>query len=214
MQAVVETVFDAAYLVTVITLGIVMIRESRGNKEYLLFGCMAVVLGLGDAFHLIPRAVALCTTGLEDYTVALGTGKWITSITMTIFYILLYYVWRRRYHIEGKKGLTVAIYALSAARILLCMCPENRWLSADAPLSWGIYRNLPFLAMGILVIVLFYKSAKEHRSTYVAYDRPEFRLLSAGGPMGGPSAHDRNAYDPENLRVCLDGSDRLQGDAQ
>lgn len=163
MQAVVETVFDAAYLVTVITLGIVMIRESRGNKEYLLFGCMAVVLGLGDAFHLIPRAVALCTTGLEDYTVALGTGKWITSITMTIFYILLYYVWRRRYSVEGRKGLTVAIYALSAARILLCMCPENRWLSADAPLSWGIYRNLPFLAMGILVIVLFYKSAKEHR---------------------------------------------------
>ena len=163
MQAVVETVFDAAYLVTVITLGIVMIRESRGNKEYLLFGCMAVVLGLGDAFHLIPRAVALCTTGLEDYTVALGTGKWITSITMTIFYILLYDVWRRRYSVEGKKGLTVAIYALSAARILLCMCPENRWLSADAPLSWGIYRNLPFLAMGILVIVLFYKSAKEHR---------------------------------------------------
>lgn len=163
MQAVVETVFDAAYLVTVITLGIVMIRESRGNKEYLLFGCMAVVLGLGDAFHLIPRAVALCTTGLEDYTVALGTGKWITSITMTIFYILLYYVWRRRYHVKGRKGLTVAIYALSAARILLCMCPENRWLSADAPLSWGIYRNLPFLAMGVLVIVLFYKSAKEHR---------------------------------------------------
>lgn len=163
MQAVVETVFDAAYLVTVLTLGVVMIRESRGNKEYLLFGWMAVVLGLGDAFHLIPRAVALCTTGLEDYTVALGTGKWITSITMTIFYILLYYVRRRRYRIEGKKGLTFAIYALGAARILLCMCPENRWLSADAPLSWGIYRNLPFLAMGILVIVLFYKSAKEHR---------------------------------------------------
>lgn len=163
MQAIVETVFDAAYLVTVLTLGVVMIRESRGNKEYLVFGCMAVVLGLGDAFHLIPRAVALCTTGLEDYTVALGMGKWITSITMTIFYILLYYVWRRRYRIEGRKGLTVAIYALSAARILLCMCPENRWLSADAPLSWGIYRNLPFLAMGVLVIVLFYKSAKEHR---------------------------------------------------
>lgn len=163
MQAIVETVFDAAYLLTVITLGIVMIRESKGNQEYLLFGCMAVVLGFGDAFHLVPRAVALCTTGLADYTVALGMGKWITSITMTIFYILLYYVWRRRYFVEGRKGLTVAIYALGAARILLCLCPENRWLSADAPLSWGIYRNLPFLAMGLLVIVLFYGSAKEHR---------------------------------------------------
>lgn len=45
----------------------------------------------------------------------------------------------------------------------MCLCPENQWLSADAPLSWGISRNLPFLAMGILVIVLFYTSAKEHR---------------------------------------------------
>ncbi len=46
---------------------------------------MAVVLGAGDSFHLIPRAIALCTTGLENYTVPLGIGKFITSITMTIF---------------------------------------------------------------------------------------------------------------------------------
>ena len=24
------------------------------------------------------------------------------------------------------------------------MMPQNAWLSADAPLSWGIYRNIPF----------------------------------------------------------------------
>ena len=38
----------------------------------------------------IPRALALCTTGLESYTFALGLGKWITSVTMTVFYVLLY----------------------------------------------------------------------------------------------------------------------------
>ena len=38
---------------------------------------MAVVLGLGDSFHLVPRALALCTTGLQDYTFALGMGKFI-----------------------------------------------------------------------------------------------------------------------------------------
>lgn len=40
---------------------------------------MAVTLGCGDAFHLIPRAIALCTTGLENYTAALGISKLITS---------------------------------------------------------------------------------------------------------------------------------------
>ena len=56
MQAIMETLFDAVYLITVITLGIIMITKSKDRKEYKLFGIMAVVLGCGDAFHLIPRA--------------------------------------------------------------------------------------------------------------------------------------------------------------
>lgn len=161
MQAMMETGFDIIYLVTVITLGVLMIQNNKGNKQFLLFGIMAVTLGLGDSFHLVPRALALCTTGLASYTVALGIGKFITSLTMTVFYILLYYVWRLRYKIEGKQGLTCAVYALALLRIVLCLMPQNAWTSADAPLSWGIYRNLPFAAMGILVIVLFYQSARK-----------------------------------------------------
>ena len=162
MQAIVETLFDVVYLVSVITIGLVMIRGSRGNRQFRLFGLMAVVLGAGDSFHLIPRAIALCTTGLENYTVALGIGKWITSVTMTVFYVLLYYVWRQRYKVQGQAGLTAAVYGLAAVRVALCMMPQNQWLSADAPLSWGIYRNIPFALLGLLVIVLFYRSAKEH----------------------------------------------------
>ena len=32
MQALIETLFDAVYLVSVITIGILMIRGSKGNK--------------------------------------------------------------------------------------------------------------------------------------------------------------------------------------
>ena len=144
MQAIMETAFDAVYLISVITIGIMMITKGKGNKEYTLFGIMAVTLGTGDAFHLIPRAFALCTTGLENFTVALGVGKLITSVTMTVFYILLYYVWRLRYQVKDQKGLTVSVYLLSALRIILCLFPQNKWTSADAPLSWGILRNIPF----------------------------------------------------------------------
>ena len=162
MQAIVETLFDAVYLVSVITIGILMIRGSKGSKQFRLFGLMAIVLGAGDSFHLIPRAFALCTTGLENFTVPLGLGKWITSVTMTVFYVLLYYVWRQRYQVKGQKGLTAAVYALAAVRVALCMMPQNQWLSAESPLAWGIYRNIPFALMGLLIIVLFYRSAKEH----------------------------------------------------
>lgn len=163
MQAIMETLFDVVYLTTVITLGILMIKRSKGDKQYLLFGIMAVVLGAGDSFHLVPRAIALCTTGLDNYVVQLGIGKLITSITMTIFYILLYYVWRKRYNISGKQGLTISMYLLSAIRIALCLFPQNAWTSANAPISWGIYRNIPFAIMGLIVIALFYKSAKENK---------------------------------------------------
>lgn len=109
MQAIVETLFDAVYLVSVITIGVLMVRGSRGESQFRLFGWMAIVLGAGDSFHLVPRALALCTTGLENFTVPLGLGKWITSVTMTVFYVLLYYGWRQRYHVRGKGGLTAAV---------------------------------------------------------------------------------------------------------
>ena len=165
MQAIIETLFDVCYLVSVITIGIRMVKSSKNNRQIKLFGWMAIVLGAGDSFHLIPRMIALCTTGLESFTVALGLGKWITSVTMTLFYVLLYYVWRERYEIKGQKNLTTAVYLFAAIRIALCMMPQNNWLSADAPLSWGIYRNIPFAVIGLITIVLFYTSAKQNNDT-------------------------------------------------
>ena len=75
---------------------------------------------------------------------------------------MLYYVWRQRYKVQGKAGLTAIVYILAGMRILLCMMPQNQWLSAEAPLSWGIYRNIPFALLGLVIIVLFYRSAKIH----------------------------------------------------
>lgn len=149
MQAAAETLFDVVYLVFVIAIGLRMIRDSRGNSQFRLFGWMAVVLGAGDSFHLVPRMLALWTAGLERYTVPLGLGKWITSVTMTVFYVLLYYVWRLRYKVTDRNGLTAAVYGLAGLRILLCMMPQNQWLSPDAPLSWGIWRNIPFALLGL-----------------------------------------------------------------
>ena len=161
MQAIFETLFDIVYLTTVIVLGIRMIRGSGGRKQYLLFGVMAVTLGCGDAFHLVPRAVALCTTGLDHYTAALGIGKLITSVTMTAFYVLLYYVWRARYGVAARRGLSIAVWALALVRVALCLMPQNAWTSATPPLSWGVYRNIPFAFLGALIVVLFFRSAGE-----------------------------------------------------
>ena len=43
--------------------------------------------------------------------------------------------------------------------------PQNQRLSESEPLSWGIYRNIPFALLGALIIVLFYRSAKAGNDT-------------------------------------------------
>jgi len=162
MQGIIETLFDLVYLFTVIIIGIWMVRNSKGSRQYKLFGIMAIILGCGDAFHLVPRSYALLTTGLEANAAALGFGKLVTSITMTIFYLILYNIWRIRYGVTGKKFLSAIIYGLAAIRIALCCFPQNKWLSYNPPLSWGIYRNIPFAILGAVIIILFFIEARKH----------------------------------------------------
>ena len=75
MRAIIETVFDIFYLVTVLTMGIRMIRGSKSGSPFKLFGPMAVVLGAGDSFHLVPRALALCTAGSRTAPVSLPESR-------------------------------------------------------------------------------------------------------------------------------------------
>ncbi|MEF9974751.1 MAG: hypothetical protein RR893_12590 [Clostridia bacterium] len=161
MQGIMETIFDVLYLGTAIFLGVRMLKASAKGSQFWLFGLMAVILGSGDAFHLVPRAAALLTDGLQNHVAALGAGKLITSITMTVFYLLLYQVWRVRYEIKGQKCVSYTLYALAAIRVALCLFPQNGWFSPDASTAWGIYRNIPFAIMGIIVIVLFFQSTKK-----------------------------------------------------
>lgn len=168
-QALAETIFDVLYLTFAIFIGVYLLKKGDKGSLVQRFGLMAVVLGAGDAFHLVPRAISLWTTGLEANAAALGIGKLVTSITMTIFYVILYYIWRGRYQIQGKKGLTTTIWALAIARVVLCAFPQNQWLTYHQPLLWGILRNIPFAIMGVILIVLFAQEAKRANDRVFRY---------------------------------------------
>ena len=161
-QALAESIFDVLYLTFAIVIGIYLIMKGGKGTLVQKFGIMALVLGAGDSFHLVPRAISLWTTGLEANAAALGIGKLITSITMTIFYVILYYIWRERYQISGRKNLTITMWVLAAVRVALCAFPQNQWLSYQQPLLWGILRNIPFAIMGVILIVLFAQEAKRN----------------------------------------------------
>ena len=121
-QAIAETIFDVLYLSFALIAGLIMLIK---GKTLLVkkAGLMTALLGAGDSFHLVPRAYALWTTGLEANAAALGVGKFVTSITMTIFYLLLYYIWRERYQIKDRKSLTFVMWLLALLRIGFCLLP-------------------------------------------------------------------------------------------
>lgn len=155
-----EVGFDITYLLSVILFSILIILKgiSRNrDKAIIIFGFMGLLLGFGDSFHLIPRIIAHLTTGLNNYSFALGIGKLITGITMTIFYYLIY----RFYTIKTGRNsnkLHLTILSLIAIRFFMLALPGNGWQLNGNTLFYGILRNIPFTILGILIVYLFFKT--------------------------------------------------------
>ena len=116
---------------------------------------------------MIPRVLNYWAPG--DYTAALGIGKLITSVTMTLFYLLMEYARRERYKINGEKPLMISVWVLSVIRIALCCFPQNEWTSAEPSLLWGILRNIPFAVIGVMTVMLWFKSAKDDKPLKFAW---------------------------------------------
>lgn len=155
-----ESTFDVLYLLFAIVCGIMILRRTNSRTGKLM-GAAALTLGLGDAFHLIPRVLNYFVD--TDFTAALGIGKLVTSITMTVFYVLMYYIWLGTYGETEKKSLTAAIWVLAAIRIVLCLFPQNSWLENDSGVLWGVIRNVPFVVLGAIIVALYFKSRSKNR---------------------------------------------------
>jgi hypothetical protein len=157
MGAIMEAAFCVAYLIVTACLGVIIIRKDK------LFGALTLTLVCGDAFHLVPRIYGDLSGKTGELTAAMGFGTLVTSVTMTVFYVLMYHYWRGKFGQSVHKALTYAVYILAALRIGLCAFPQNDWLTGGN-LTWGIIRNAPFLILGVLIAALF--RHKAHSDKY------------------------------------------------
>ncbi len=152
----VEAVFDILYLAAATTIGAVLLFSSQGNPPRMWAGIMAFVLAGGDAFHLIPRIHVIFNGDEESFRTALGRGKQITSITMTLFYVILFYVGTLIYNPSNVAVWAFFVCSLALLRIALCFPTQNQWAERYPPVRWGILRNIPFFALGATVAALFF----------------------------------------------------------
>ena len=155
-----ESAFDIIYLAFAIVMGV---RILRGRKDEIgkMMGWAVLILGCGDAFHLVPRVLNYFVGA--DFTAWLGIGKLVTSVTMTVFYLLMYRIWLKVYRAREDRGLSAAVYALTAVRVLLCLLPQNRWLQNEGSVLWGILRNIPFAALGGVIVWLYWRRREDVR---------------------------------------------------
>ena len=169
-----ESVFCAGYLVFAFVAGIVFLAHRSGATAGFASSCaaMTLLLGGGDAFHLVPRILinvqgdAKSAYDERRRSYWLGLGNLVSSITMTFFYVLL----PSALHLmPGNEGagtpgaqlVRVLLIGLAIVRVALCLFPQNHWFDGTGSQQWGVYRNLPFVAMGaitILYLLIWYQA--------------------------------------------------------
>ena len=142
---VMEAIFDAAYLIFDLVAAILFFIYSNGNMLFILYGILTLTLCGGDAFHLVPRIIRAVCGSSDKIKKQLGIGLQISSITMTVFYIILMYIWKFTF-----PGFTipviieVIIWISAIVRIVICMLPQNNWCTDEGNMKLSVIRNSVF----------------------------------------------------------------------
>lgn len=158
-----EAVFDTCYLLFDLIAGILFFAFSHGSPLFLLYGVLTWTLCFGDAFHLVPRVLRAVKGSNEKIERQLGIGLQISSITMTIFYILLLYIWKQTFcEMTAPVMLEILIWVSAAVRIVVCMLPQNNWCGEEGNCKLSVIRNAVFAVTGICVIVLYVMSGNTY----------------------------------------------------
>ena len=82
---------------------------------------------------------------------------------MTVFYLLLYYIWLGYFRQRENTKVTAAVWALLALRTSLCLFPQNGWLVGGGSMLWSVLRNVPFAALGLLTVALWWRTRGKSR---------------------------------------------------
>lgn len=158
-----EAVFDIGYLLFDLIAAILFFVFSKGNSLFVLYGILTLTLCGGDAFHLVPRVIRAFRGSSDKIKKQLGMGLQISSVTMTVFYILLMYIWENTFpEMQIPAALEIIIWVSALVRIIVCLLPQNRWCSDNGNQKLSIIRNAVFAVTGVGVIILYALSGNAH----------------------------------------------------
>lgn len=132
MPDLMEAIFDAGYLIFDLIAAILFFVVGKGNALFTLYGILTLTLCGGDAFHLVPRIIRAVHGSNERVKRQLGIGLQVSSITMTVFYIILMYVWKYTFpELTAPVAVEAIIWISAIIRIVVCILPQNNWCTDE-----------------------------------------------------------------------------------
>ena len=156
MPDVMEAIFDTAYLLFDLIAGFVFLAQAQGRTLFVLYGILTLTLCGGDAFHLVPRIIRAFRGSSDKIKRQLGIGLQVSSITMTVFYIILLFILKFTFpELTAPVAVEAMIWISAIIRIVVCFLPQNNWCSDEGNLKLSILRNAVFAVTGIGVIILY-----------------------------------------------------------
>ena len=118
---VMEAIFDAAYLIFDLIAGLLFFFFSQGDPLFILYGILTLTLCGGDAFHLVPRILRAVRGSNDKIKRQLGIGLQVSSITMTVFYIILMYIWKLTFpELAVPVSIEAVVWISAIVRIVIC----------------------------------------------------------------------------------------------
>ncbi|HPH96061.1 MAG TPA: hypothetical protein PKW33_05140 [Anaerolineaceae bacterium] len=162
-----ETGFNVVYLILVWWMVVMMTRNmSRvSEKDWPtanLIRISFILLAAGDTGHVGFRVLAtlMGETGARinlfgEPASLVGIGMLTTAYTVTLFYMVWVYIWRRRY--QQPSGLAVnLLLAAGLFRLIFMALPGNDWGGLVPPQPMSLYRNIPLFVQGIGLLWLMF----------------------------------------------------------
>ena len=140
---VLEAIFDAVYLIFDLIAALLFFFFSQGNPLFILYGILTLTLCGGDAFHLVPRILRAVRGSNDKIKRQLGIGLQVSSITMTVFYIILMYIWKLTFpELAAPVSVEAVVWISAIVRIVICLFPQNNWCSDEGNLKLSVIRCL------------------------------------------------------------------------
>ncbi len=165
-----EIGFNILYLLGIYLLVFLMFRKHR-SELYIskpgaeIFLLAFLLLAIGDTGHVGFRLIAYANGGLENNQVLVGLGALATAITITVFYVLLIEVWRRKTN-APKNWIFWSVLFLGIARLIIMTVKGNQWGQVVPPYDFSLMRNAFLTLMGIVVLIVYLITGMRNKDCY------------------------------------------------